>query len=42
MMNRHLKEIGKIVNIDESLRIVYFIGNQRQEEVYPKYEKSTN
>jgi integrase len=40
-MNDHLKEIGKIVGIDEPQRIVYFVGNQRYEEVYPKYELLT-
>ena len=40
-MNIYLKEIGKIAEIKETQRIVYFIGNNRHEEVYPKYELLT-
>ena len=36
-MNEHLKELGKKCGIDEPTRTVYFIGNERHEEVYPKY-----
>jgi integrase len=31
-----------MLNIDEPQRIVYFIGNERYEEVYPKYELLTS
>ncbi|MDR2835413.1 MAG: site-specific integrase [Bacteroidales bacterium] len=40
-MNEHLKELGKMVGINEQQRIVYFIGNQRFEETYPKYKLLT-
>ena len=42
IMNRYLKLIGKITEINEPQRIVYFIGNERKEEVYPKYELLTS
>ena len=40
-MNVHLKDMGEIVKLDESQRIVYFKGNERIEEVYPKYNLLT-
>lgn len=40
-MNEYLKELGAIAGIDEPQRIVYFKGNQRIEEVHPKYELLT-
>ena len=40
-MNLHLKDMGDIVGIDEQQRIVYFKGNERIEEVYPKYKLLT-
>lgn len=36
--NEHLKTIGKLCEIDEPIRDVYFIGNKRIEEVHPKHE----
>lgn len=36
-MNDYLKELGMKCGIDEPTRIVYFMGNERHEEVYPKY-----
>lgn len=36
-MNEHLKEMGKIAGLDTPQRIVYFKGNQRFENVLPKY-----
>lgn len=36
-MNDYLKELGEVCEIDEPTRIVYFRGNVRHEEVYPKY-----
>ncbi|MDR0385271.1 MAG: site-specific integrase, partial [Prevotellaceae bacterium] len=36
--NDYIKEMGRIAGFDEPIRIVYFIGHQRYEEVYPKYE----
>ncbi|MDR2026586.1 MAG: site-specific integrase [Prevotellaceae bacterium] len=37
-MNDYLKEMGKTVGFDEQTGTVYFIGSQRYERVYPKYE----
>jgi integrase len=36
-MNDYLKELGELAGINEPQRIVYFRGNERHEEVYPKY-----
>ena len=36
-MNAHLKTLGQVVGLDEPTRIVYFKGNKRYEEVYPKW-----
>jgi hypothetical protein len=36
-MNEYLKELGEIAEINGPQRIVYFKGNQRHEEVYPKH-----
>ena len=40
-MNEHLKVIGELAGIDEPQRIVYFKGNQRFEEVLPKWSVLT-
>ncbi|MDR2038001.1 MAG: site-specific integrase [Bacteroidales bacterium] len=40
-MNVYLKELGEIVGINEPQRIIYFKGNERFEEVYPKYDLLT-
>jgi integrase len=40
-MNDYLKEIGEIAKFDEQIRIIYFVGSQRYEEVSPKYELLT-
>ena len=37
-MNTYLKELGKLAGIDESIKQTYYIGNERIEEVHPKYE----
>ena len=37
-MNDYLKELGALCGIDQPQTIVYFKGNQRIEEVHPKYE----
>ena len=37
-MNEYLKEMGKKAGIDSPQRIVYFLKDERIEEVYPKYE----
>lgn len=40
-MNAHLKDLGKLCEIDDPTRIVYFQGNQRIEEVLPKWQLLT-
>lgn len=40
-MNAHLKDLGKLCDIEEPTRIVYFQGNQRFEEVLPKWQLLT-
>jgi len=40
-MNVHLKDLGEIVGLVQPQRIVYFKGNERIEEVYPKYKLLT-
>jgi site-specific recombinase XerD len=40
-MNEYLKELGKICELNEPQRIVYFKGNVRHEEIYPKYSLLT-
>ena len=37
-MNDYLKEMGKICGIDQPITITYYRGNERIDEVYPKYE----
>lgn len=36
-MNEYLKELGELAEISEPQRVVYFKGNERIEEVHPKY-----
>lgn len=36
-MNLYLKDIAKAAGIDTPTRIVYFNGNKRHEEVFPKW-----
>lgn len=40
-MNAYLKELGELAGLNEPQRVVYFMGNERIEEVYPKYELLT-
>lgn len=40
-MNAHLKTVGQTVGLNEPTRIVYFKGNVRHEEVYPKWSLLT-
>ena len=40
-MNLHLKDLGEIVGFEDKQRIVYFKGNERIEEVFPKYDLLT-
>ena len=37
-MNEYLKELGQLVEINESITETYFIGNERHDETKPKYE----
>ena len=37
-MNSYLKEIGKMCGIDAPVTITYYKGNERIDEVHPKYE----
>lgn len=36
-MNDYLKELGELAGIDEPVRETYYKGNQRIDEVFPKY-----
>lgn len=38
VMNREIKQIGKLAGIDASVKKIYYKGNKRYEEVLPKYE----
>lgn len=37
-MNDDLKEVGKLCGIDQPITITYYRGNERIDEIYPKYE----
>ena len=37
-MNKRLKELGILAGLDSPVRVVFFLGASRQEEVHPKYE----
>ena len=37
-MNEYVKELGKLAGIDTPVRITQYIGNERVDAVYPKYE----
>ncbi len=36
-MNDYLKELGELAEIDESVRETYYKGNERIDEIFPKY-----
>lgn len=40
-MNEYLKELGEICGLNESIQISYYIGSQRFDEVYKKYQLLT-
>ena len=40
-MNDYLKDLGKMCELNEPQRIVYFKGSARHEEVYPKWQLLT-
>jgi integrase len=37
-MNDYIKELCKLAGFDEMLKVVYFVDNERKENVYPKYD----
>lgn len=37
-MNEYLKELMKLAKINEPVRLTYYKGNERYDEVYPKHE----
>jgi integrase len=37
-MNDYIKELGQLCKIDKPITVTYYKGNQRFEEVHPKYE----
>lgn len=40
-MNARLKDLGKLAGFDTPTRIVYFQGNTRHEEIFPKWQLMT-
>lgn len=40
-MNKHLKYLGQVCELNDMTRIVYFRGNQRIEETFPKWQLLT-
>lgn len=40
-MNAHLKDLGKLAGLETPTRIVYFKGNTRHEDVFPKWQLMT-
>lgn len=40
--NEYLKELGELAELNEETRIVYYKGNQRFDEFYPKYQLLTS
>ena len=40
-MNDYLKELGQMAGLDEPTRIVYFKGDRRIDEYYPKWQLLT-
>jgi integrase len=40
-MNEYVKAMAEEAGFDEKIRIVYFVGSERYEEVHPKYELIT-
>ncbi len=40
-MNAHLKDLGKLAGLDTPTRIVFFTGNVRHEEIFPKWQLMT-
>lgn len=39
--NKYLKELGKLAGLNSPTRVVYYKGNERFDEYYPKYELLT-
>jgi integrase len=40
--NEYLKELGQLAGLDTQTRIVYYKGNKRYDEFYPKYQLLTS
>jgi hypothetical protein len=40
-MNARLKDLGKLAGFDTPTRLVYFQGNTRHEEIFPKWQLMT-
>ena len=37
-MNEYIQELGKLIEIEEPIRITYYKGNERKDEVIPKHK----
>lgn len=37
-MNDYIKELGQLCGLDQPETVTYYVGNERVDEVYPKYE----
>ena len=37
-MNEYIQELGKLTEIEEPIRITYYKGNERKDEVIPKHK----
>ena len=37
-MNRNIKELCKLAGIDEEIRVTTYKGNERKDEIHPKWE----
>lgn len=37
-MNDYIKELGQLCGLDQLETVTYYVGNERVDEVYPKYE----
>ena len=37
-MNRNIKELCNLAGIDEEIRVTTYKGNERKDEIHPKWE----
>ena len=37
-MNDYLKDVGKVCEIDTPITVTYYKGNERKDEVFPKWQ----